>query len=265
MKGGPPGARNETSVLPIVVHGDASFAGEGVVPETLNMSRLRGYRVGGTLHIIGNNQVGFTTDPIDARSTHYASDLAKGFEMPIVHVNGDDAESCLHAVRLGIAYRQRFDKDFFIDLVGYRRHGHNEADQPAFTQPLMYKVIGEHPTPRAVFGARLVRERVMTDDEVAAADKALVRQAPADLPGAEAGARAPEHEPPRKQSASARPPVEPRCGPSGSSSLNEQLLGVAVDVQAASDDAAHAAQASRRNRHRAASTGATPRRWRSRR
>ncbi len=173
VSGGPPGARNETSVLPIVVHGDASLAGEGVVPETLNMSLLRGYRVGGTLHIIGNNQVGFTTDPIDARSTHYASDLAKGFEMPIVHVNGDDAESCLQAVRLGIAYRQRFNKDFFIDLVGYRRHGHNEADQPAFTQPLMYKVIGEHPSPRAVFGARLVRERVVTEADVAAADKAV--------------------------------------------------------------------------------------------
>jgi len=173
VKGGPPGARNEASVLPIVVHGDASLAGEGVVPETLNMSLLRGYRVGGTLHIIGNNQVGFTTDPIDARSTHYASDLAKGFEMPIVHVNGDDAESCLQAVRLGIAYRQRFNKDFFIDLVGYRRHGHNEADQPAFTQPLMYKVIGEHPSPRAVFGARLVRERVMTEQDVAALDKEL--------------------------------------------------------------------------------------------
>jgi 2-oxoglutarate dehydrogenase E1 component len=173
VKGGPPGARNETSVLPIVVHGDASLAGEGVVPETLNMSLLRGYRIGGTLHIIGNNQVGFTTDPIDARSTHYASDLAKGFEMPIVHVNGDDAESCLQAVRLGIAYRQRFSKDFFIDLVGYRRHGHNEADQPAFTQPLMYKVISEHPSPRAVFGARLVRERVLTEADVAASDKSL--------------------------------------------------------------------------------------------
>ena len=141
------------------MHGDASFPGEGVVPETLNMSLLRGYRVGGSLHIIGNNQVGFTTDPIDARSTHYASDLAKGFEIPIVHVNADDAEACIQAVRLGIAYRQRFNKDFLIDLVGYRRHGHNEADQPAFTQPLMYKIITGHPTARQVLGARLVRER----------------------------------------------------------------------------------------------------------
>ena len=173
VPGGPPDARDESSVLPIVVHGDASFPGEGVVPETLNMSLLRGYCVGGTLHIIANNQVGFTTDPIDARSTHYASDLAKGFEIPIVHVSGDDAEACLQAIRLGIAYRQRFKKDFLIDLVGYRRHGHNEADQPAFTQPLMYKIIAEHPTPRQIFGARLVRERVVTEADVDALDKAL--------------------------------------------------------------------------------------------
>jgi len=173
VKGGAPGARNENAVLPIVIHGDASFPGEGVVSETLNLSLLRGYRVGGSLHIIGNNQIGFTTEPIDARSTHYASDLAKGFEIPVVHVNADDGEACIQAVRLGVAYRQRFNKDFFIDLVGYRRHGHNEADQPAFTQPLMYRTISEHPSARAVFGARLVRERVLSDADVTAADKAL--------------------------------------------------------------------------------------------
>ena len=176
VKGGRPNQRDEASVLPIVIHGDASFAGEGIVPETLNISLLRGYCVGGSLHIIANNQVGFTTDPIDARSTHYASDPAKGYDIPIVHVNADDAESCLQAVRLGIAYRQRFNKDFLIDLVGYRRHGHNEADQPAFTQPTMYKVVAEHPSPRAVFGARLVRERVMTQDDVATADASLLER-----------------------------------------------------------------------------------------
>ena len=173
VKGAAPNTSNESSVLPIVVHGDASFPGEGVVPETLNMSLLRGYRVGGTLHIIGNNQVGFTTDPLDARSTHYASDLAKGFDIPILHVSADDAESCIQAVRLGIAYRQRFNKDFLIDVVGYRRHGHNEADQPAFTQPVMYKTITEHPTARQVWGARLVRERIVTEDDVKAADKGV--------------------------------------------------------------------------------------------
>jgi 2-oxoglutarate dehydrogenase E1 component len=226
VKGGAPGARNETAVLPIVVHGDASLAGEGVVPETLNMSLLRGYRVGGTLHIIGNNQVGFTTDPIDARSTHYASDLAKGFEMPIVHVNGDDAESCLQAVRLGIAYRQRFSKDFFIDLVGYRRHGHNEADQPAFTQPLMYKVIGEHPSPRAVFGARLVRERVLTEDDVKAIDKRLSDKLQEIYQALKKELAAPsEPEAPVRAERHAAPaPVETAVRAERLVALNEQLL-----------------------------------------
>jgi 2-oxoglutarate dehydrogenase E1 component len=126
-----------SAVVPICVHGDAAFPGEGVVAETFNLSGLKGYSTGGTLHIIVNNQVGFTTDPIDARSTHYASDLAKGFEVPIVHVNADDAESCVRVVQLGIEYRAKFGKDFLIDLVGYRRHGHNETDEPAFTQPTL--------------------------------------------------------------------------------------------------------------------------------
>ena len=160
------GVRDESAVVPICVHGDAAFPGEGVVPETFNLSGLNGYRTGGTLHIIVNNQVGFTTDPIDARSTRYASDLAKGFEVPIVHVNADDAESCVHVVRLGIEYRAKFGKDFLIDLVGYRRHGHNETDEPAFTQPTLYKKIRSHPSPREVWGNRLVAEGVVTAEEV---------------------------------------------------------------------------------------------------
>jgi len=170
---GSKGARDENAVLSVCVHGDAAFPGEGVVAETLNLAMLRGYRVGGTLHVIANNQVGFTTDPADGRSTHYASDLAKGFEIPVVHVNADDLEACVRAVRLGIAYRQRFKKDFVIDLVGYRRHGHNETDQPSFTQPKLYDVIKTHPTPREVWAARLVRERLVTEDDVAAVDKAV--------------------------------------------------------------------------------------------
>ncbi|MDB4914213.1 MAG: 2-oxoglutarate dehydrogenase, subunit [Gemmatimonadetes bacterium] len=162
--------RDERGVLPICIHGDAAFPGEGVVPETFNISRLRGYTVGGTLHLIVNNQVGFTTDPIDARSTRYASDPAKGFEVPVLHVNADDAEACLIAVRLAVAYRDRFAKDVLIDLVGYRRHGHNETDEPAFTQPKLYERVRAHPTPREVWGARLVRERVLTDEEVKAMD-----------------------------------------------------------------------------------------------
>ena len=160
------GKRDEAAVVPICVHGDAAFPGEGVVAETLNLSGLPAYRTGGTLHIIVNNQVGFTTDPIDARSTRYASDLAKGFEVPIVHVNADDAESCIHVVRLAIEYRARFGKDFLIDVVGYRRHGHNETDEPAFTQPTLYKKIRAHPSPREVWGSRLVSEGVVTAEQV---------------------------------------------------------------------------------------------------
>jgi 2-oxoglutarate dehydrogenase E1 component len=225
VTGGPPNARNEASVLPIVVHGDASFAGEGVVTETLNMALLRGYRVGGSLHIIANNQVGFTTDPIDARSTHYASDPAKGYEIPVLHVNADDAEACLQTVRLGVAYRQRFNKDFLIDLVGYRRHGHNEADQPAFTQPVMYKTIADHPSPRAVFAARLVRERVATEEDVAKADADVATRLNAiyqEMKKESAEGESTDDDAP-PSNASAR--VETAVRAERLVSLNEQLLG----------------------------------------
>jgi 2-oxoglutarate dehydrogenase E1 component len=178
VESGAPGApqatgRDERSVLSILVHGDAAFPGEGVVAETLNLALLRGYRVGGSLHIIANNQVGFTTDPIDSRSTHYASDLAKGFEIPIVHVNGDDIEACIQVARLAISSRERFGKDFLIDVVGFRRHGHNETDQPSFTQPKMYELVKHHPSPRETWGARLVRERLVSEDDVKAMDRAF--------------------------------------------------------------------------------------------
>jgi 2-oxoglutarate dehydrogenase E1 component len=151
-------ALNFARALPILVHGDAAFPGQGVVAETLNMSRLPGYSVGGSIHVIVNNQVGFTTNPSDARSTRYASDLAKGFEVPIVHVNADDVEACLSVARLAQAYRARFGKDFLIDLIGYRRWGHNEGDEPLFTQPRMYEVIRSHPTARERWAALLVEE-----------------------------------------------------------------------------------------------------------
>lgn len=149
------------SVVPILMHGDAAFAAEGVVAETLNMARLDGYTVGGTIHIIVNNQVGFTTDPRDSRSTVYSSDLAKGYGIPVVHVNADDVEACLATVRLAMMYRAHFQDDFLIDLVGYRRHGHNEGDEPAYTQPLSYKKILEHPTAGAIYTDRLVQEGVV--------------------------------------------------------------------------------------------------------
>jgi 2-oxoglutarate dehydrogenase E1 component len=154
-----------TVALPVVIHGDAAFAGQGVVQETLNLGSLRGYRTGGTVHLITNNQVGFTTDANDARSTRHASDLAKGFDIPIVHVNADDAEACLAAVRLAMMYRERFRADILIDLVGYRRHGHNEADEPGYTQPQMYERIKGHPTVREQYAATLVGEGLLSAEE----------------------------------------------------------------------------------------------------
>ncbi|HEX6433806.1 MAG TPA: multifunctional oxoglutarate decarboxylase/oxoglutarate dehydrogenase thiamine pyrophosphate-binding subunit/dihydrolipoyllysine-residue succinyltransferase subunit, partial [Gemmatimonadales bacterium] len=154
-----------TAALPVAIHGDAAFAGQGVVAETLNLGALKGYRTGGTLHLITNNQVGFTTDMEDARSTRYASDLAKGFDIPIIHVNADDAEACLAAVRLAMAYRDRFHQDVVIDLVGYRRHGHNEGDEPAYTQPLMYDRIKALPSVRETYARYLVQAGVVTQEE----------------------------------------------------------------------------------------------------
>src|SRR6266702_3306967 len=159
--------------LPILIHGDAAFPGEGIVAETLNLWSLRGYWVGGTLHIILNNQLGFTTEPEDTRSTHFASDLAKGFEIPIIHVNADDPDAALAAVRLAYAYRDRFHKDVLVELVGYRRWGHNEGDEPAFTQPQMYEVIRSHPTVRELYARKLEEAGVVSRE---AAD-AMVRNA----------------------------------------------------------------------------------------
>ena len=150
-------------VLPILMHGDAAFAAQGVVAETLNLSKLGGYGTGGTLHVIMNNQVGFTTDPWDARSTDFASDLAKGFDIPIVHVNADDAEACIAAINLAMMYRRKFANDVVLNLVGYRRHGHNEGDEPRYTQPLMYQLIDGHPTAREIYARRLAGLGVLSE------------------------------------------------------------------------------------------------------
>jgi 2-oxoglutarate dehydrogenase E1 component len=164
---GPP-KQDEEASLPILIHGDAAFPGEGVVAETLNLYRLPGYTTGGTIHIILDNQLGFTTEKQDARSTTYASDLAKGYEIPVIHVNADDPEACLAAARFAYAYREEFHKDFVIDLIGYRRFGHNEGDEPSYTQPLMYEKIRSHPSVREIWARELERRGMLSPGEAEA-------------------------------------------------------------------------------------------------
>jgi 2-oxoglutarate decarboxylase len=167
-----------TVALPVLIHGDAAFPGQGGVAETFNLARLTGYSTGGTIHLIGNNQIGFTTDPREGRSTDYSSDLAKGFDAPIIHVNADDPEACLAAVRLAMMYRTKFRGDVVIDLVGYRRHGHNEADEPAYTQPLMYERIRQTPPVRQKYAEQLAREGIVAAAQgQAEADAAYARLA----------------------------------------------------------------------------------------
>ena len=162
---GPHASLDTNAAVPIILHGDAALPGQGVVSETLNLQALDGYTVGGTLHIIQNNQVGFTTDPDDSRSTRWASDIAKGFDVPIIHVNADDVEACVSATRLAFAFRQEFGHDVMIDLIGYRRFGHNEADEPAYTQPEMAAIIKGKTPVRDLFAAQLVEQGSMTQEE----------------------------------------------------------------------------------------------------
>jgi 2-oxoglutarate dehydrogenase E1 component len=178
-------------VVPILIHGDAAFPGQGIVAETLNLQALPGYSTGGTVHIIANNQLGFTTDPGESRSTRYASDLAKGFDMPIIHVNADDVEACIAAMRLAVAFRNEFGgRDALIDLIGYRRYGHNETDEPAYTQPAMYERIKRHPPVRQVYADKLRNEGVVSEEdaqELATAAYTRVSDAHAELKESIAG------------------------------------------------------------------------------
>jgi 2-oxoglutarate decarboxylase len=162
---GPHAHQDTNAAVPIVLHGDAAFPGQGVNAETFNLQALDGYTVGGTMHLIQNNQIGFTTDPDDSRSTPYASDMAKGFDVPIIHVNADDVDVCIAAVRLAFAFRQEFGHDVLLDLIGYRRFGHNEADEPAYTQPEMYNVVKKHPTVREIYAKSLIDAGVVTEAE----------------------------------------------------------------------------------------------------
>jgi 2-oxoglutarate dehydrogenase E1 component len=182
---GPKVKLDPKKTVSILIHGDAAFAAQGVVAETFNLSRLAGYANGGTVHLIANNQIGFTTTPSEARSTTWASDLAKGFDVPIIHVNADDPEACLDAVRLAMAYRSEFDGDVVIDLVGYRRFGHNEGDEPSYTQPAMYEAIARQPSVRARYAERLQADGVVTAKQAAE----LVDEVRRDLTAAQAAVR----------------------------------------------------------------------------
>jgi 2-oxoglutarate dehydrogenase E1 component len=163
---GPHAHRDTNAAVPIVLHGDAAMPGQGVVAESLNLQALDGYKVGGTIHLVQNNQVGFTTDPEDARSTRWASDIAKGYDTPIIHVNADDVAACVAAVRLAFAFREEFGHDVVIDLIGYRRFGHNEADEPAYTQPEMYAKIKAKKRVSELWAEKLVKDGVLTQEEV---------------------------------------------------------------------------------------------------
>ncbi len=156
---------NVKRAVPVLIHGDAAFSGQGIVAEVFNLQSLPGYDTGGTIHIIANNQIGFTTDPEQSRSTRYASDLAKGYDVPIVHVNADDVDACIAAVHLAVDYRREFDRDVLIDVIGYRRLGHNEQDEPAYTQPHMAERIKAHPTVRELFASKLVAQGVLTAEQ----------------------------------------------------------------------------------------------------
>jgi 2-oxoglutarate dehydrogenase E1 component len=160
------GDTNRERVIPILIHGDAAFAGQGVVAETLNLSQLEGYTTGGTIHLIINNQIGFTTNPAESRSTPYPTDVARMVQAPIFHVNGDDPEACLRAAEIAFDYRQKFKKDVVIDMICYRRHGHNEADDPSYTQPLLYQKIRQHPSVAVLYSQKLQREGLVPAEEI---------------------------------------------------------------------------------------------------
>jgi 2-oxoglutarate dehydrogenase E1 component len=161
-----PKDQDRRQVLPVLVHGDAAFAGQGIVHETLQMSQLHGYRTGGTVHVVVNNQIGYTTSPEDSRSTPFCTDVAKGVQAPVFHVNGDDPLAAIRMIRLALDYRMQFQRDVVLDIVCYRRHGHNEGDEPRYTQPLLYKAIEQHPTVREQYQDFLVRAGVLQKDDI---------------------------------------------------------------------------------------------------
>jgi 2-oxoglutarate dehydrogenase E1 component len=162
---------DEKKLVPILIHGDASIAGQGIIYEVLQMSQLEGYKTGGTVHVVLNNQVGFTTDYIESRSSTYCTDIAKTTLSPVFHVNGDDIEAVVHTIEMALEFRQQFHRDVFVDILAYRKHGHNEGDEPRFTQPTLYKLIGKHPNPKLIYRNRLIDEGSFSGEELDEIDR----------------------------------------------------------------------------------------------
>ncbi len=230
---GPAIEHRPKAAVPVLLHGDAAFPGQGVVAETLNLQALKGYTTGGTIHIIQNNQVGFTTDPEDARSTPYAADMAKGFNVPIVHVNADDVEACSAAMRLAMAYRERWERDIVIDVIGYRRYGHNETDEPAYTQPQIAAKIKAHPPVSEIYAEQLVSEGVLEREQVDAAAKQRHDEMSAGLKDLRHKMELGEYEDPTVTTSatgeldrSASPPVQTAVPAERLHELNEALIEV---------------------------------------
>ena len=269
---GPHAHRDTSSALPLVLHGDAAFPGQGVVAETLNLQALDGYSVGGTVHLIQNNQVGFTTDPDDSRSTHWASDLAKGFDVPIIHVNADDPAACISAVRLAFAYRQQFGHDVVIDLIGYRRFGHNEADEPAYTQPEMYAKIKQHKRVVDIWGDLLVEQGTSRPPRSRSRRRRCGTTCPSCTPTSRRRSRPPRtratSSSPRASTSSIahpRPTSPPRSTRACCACSTSSCCGCPSRSRSTRSSPASSTGAARRSTKAAASTGARPRRSRSRR
>jgi multifunctional 2-oxoglutarate metabolism enzyme len=230
---GPALTHDPKRAVPVLLHGDAAFPAQGVVAETLNLQALKGYSTGGTVHVIQNNQVGFTTDPEDARSTPYAADMAKGFNVPIVHVNADDVEACSAAVRLAMAYRERWNRDIVIDVIGYRRFGHNETDEPAYTQPAMAAKIKAHPPVSEIYAEKLIGEGAIAPEEVGHASEQRREEMAAALKQLREKMESGEYEDPTVTTTSstgelldrsASPPVHTAVEAGKLRALNEELL-----------------------------------------
>ncbi len=231
---GPSLSHDPKRAVPVLLHGDAAFPAQGVVAETLNLQALPGYTTGGTIHLIQNNQVGFTTDPSEARSTPYAADMAKGFNVPIIHVNADDVEGCIAAVRLAMAYRERWCRDVVIDVIGYRRYGHNETDEPAYTQPTMAARIKAHPPVSEIYAERLIEEGTVSAEEVGRASDERHAEMSDALKGLREKMEAGEYEDPTVTGATtqtgelldrtASPPVHTAVEAEKLRALNEALL-----------------------------------------